>query len=126
IRQMWIQELDAVMQGVDVLVMPTLPYPAFTVETQQAGPPDSSWGTRQFNLSGHPAVSIPCGFTSAGLPVGMQIAAKAFDEAMLFRVAHAYEQETAWQERRPPFESAVRPQESVVSSEEAASHAARS
>ncbi|MGQ0548752.1 MAG: amidase [Armatimonadota bacterium] len=123
LRQLWIQELDAVMRRIDALVMPTLPYPAFTLETQRAGPPDSSWGTRQFNLSGHPAVSIPCGFTSAGLPVGMQIAAKAFDEGMMFRVAHAYEQETSWHERRPPLEAAVRSDASAPRAEEAAAHA---
>ncbi|MGH2372280.1 MAG: amidase [bacterium] len=126
LRQLWIQELDAVMRRVDALVMPTLPYPAFTLERQRAGPPDSSWGTRQFNLSGHPAVSIPCGFTSAGLPVGMQIAAKAFDEATVFRVAHAYEQETRWHERRPPFEESVRSLKPPSRTEEAAAHAGRS
>jgi aspartyl-tRNA(Asn)/glutamyl-tRNA(Gln) amidotransferase subunit A len=100
-RRVWAQEVDAVLQRVDALVMPTLPYPAFLLETQRAGPPDSSWGTRQFNLSGHPALSVPCGFTSDGLPVGMQLAGKAFDEATLFRVAHAYEQAAGWHERRP-------------------------
>lgn len=126
IRQMWIQELDEVMQRVDALVMPTLPYPAFTLETQQAGPPDSSWGTRQFNLSGHPAVSIPCGFTSAGLPVGLQIAAKAFDEATMFRVAYAYEQETRWYERRPSFETTARAEGVEPRAQEAAARAHRS
>lgn len=123
LRQEWIQELDAVMQRVDALVMPTLPYPAFTLERQRAGPPDSSWGTRQFNLSGHPALSIPCGFTTAGLPVGMQIATKAFDEATMFRVAHAYEQETEWHTRRPPLEESERFLELSLRTEEAATHA---
>ena len=102
IRRLWAHELDQVLQGVDALVMPTLPYPAFTVDVQRTGnPPDSSWGTRQFNLSGHPAITIPCGFTGDGRPVGLQFAANAFDEAMLFRVAHAYEQATPWHQRRP-------------------------
>ena len=113
IRRLWVQELDQILQRVDALVMPTLPYPAFTIEAQQAGPPDSGWGTRQFNLSGHPAISIPCGFVGNGLPVGLQFAAKAFDEAMLFRVAHAYEQATPWHARWP-------------SGEEVEAHAARS
>ncbi len=107
IRRLWVAELDQVLQGVDALVTPTLPYPAFTVEAQRTGsPPDSSWGTRQFNLSGHPAISIPCGFTGDGLPVGLQFAAKAFEEAMLFRVAHAYEQATPWHQRRPALKEA--------------------
>jgi len=109
IRRLWVTELDQVLAKVDALVMPTLPQPAFTVEVQlqPSGPPDTSWGTRQFNLSGHPALTIPCGFTSAGLPVGLQFAAKAFDEGMLFRVAHAYEQATSWHERRPVVKEAA-------------------
>ena len=91
------------LQSVDALVAPTLPYPAFTIETQRTDPPDSSWGTRQFNLSGHPALSVPCGFTTAGLPVGLELAGKAFAEATLFRIAHAYEQATDWHTRRPPL-----------------------
>ncbi|MGQ0568883.1 MAG: amidase [Armatimonadota bacterium] len=106
VRRLWIQELDEVMQRIDALVMPTLPYPAFLLEIQQTGPPDSSWGTRQFNLSGHPALSLPCGFTASGLPVGIQVAAKAFDEVTLFRVAHAYEQATGWHTRRPMMKEA--------------------
>jgi len=103
IRRVWTQEVDAVLQSVDALVAPTLPYPAFTIETQRTDPPDSSWGTRQFNLSGHPALSVPCGFTTAGLPVGLELAGKAFAEATLFRIAHAYEQATDWHTRRPPL-----------------------
>jgi aspartyl-tRNA(Asn)/glutamyl-tRNA(Gln) amidotransferase subunit A len=101
IRRLWSREVGDVLRRVDALVTPTLPYAAFTIETQRAGPPDSSWGTRQFNLSGLPALSVPCGFTTAGLPVGLQFAGRAFDEAMLFRVAHAYEQATDWHTRRP-------------------------
>jgi aspartyl-tRNA(Asn)/glutamyl-tRNA(Gln) amidotransferase subunit A len=103
IRRVWAQEVDAVLQRVDALVTPTLPYPAFTMETQRTGPPDSSWGTRQFNLSGHPALSIPCGFTTDGLPVGLQLAGRAFEEATLFRIAAAYERATAWYTRQPPI-----------------------
>jgi aspartyl-tRNA(Asn)/glutamyl-tRNA(Gln) amidotransferase subunit A len=60
---------------------------------RQARPP--------FNLLGAPAMSVPTGFSSAGLPLSMQIVAKNFDEAMIYRVAHAYEQATPWTERRP-------------------------
>ncbi len=104
IRARWIQELDQVVQRVDGLVAPTLPYPAFTVEAQMTNAPDSSWGTRQFNMSGLPALSVPCGFTSAGLPIGMQLVTGAFDEVTLFRIADAYEQSTDWHRRRPPLE----------------------
>lgn len=104
IRQLWIRELGQVMQRVDALVTPTVPFPAFTIEVQEAGPPDTSWNTRHFNLSGHPALSVPCGFTDLGLPVGLQVVARAFDEGMLFRIAHAYEESTGWHKRRPPLE----------------------
>jgi len=104
LRKVWMKELDAALQTVDGLVTPTLPFPAFTIEVQESEPPDTSWGTRHFNLSGHPALSMPCGFTGRGLPIGMQLAAKAFDEAALFRIAHAYEESTPWHERRPPLE----------------------
>ncbi len=58
--------------------------------------------TRPFNICGVPAVSVPCGFTSSGLPIGMQIGAKPFDEATALKLAHAYEQATDWHSRRPP------------------------
>lgn len=107
IRRLWTEEVNAVFARVDALVTPTLPYPAFTLEAQEFGPPDSSWGTRQFNLSGHPALSVPCGFTVDGLPVGLQLAGRAFDEATLFRIAHAYETATGWHRQRPRLEATV-------------------
>jgi aspartyl-tRNA(Asn)/glutamyl-tRNA(Gln) amidotransferase subunit A len=59
--------------------------------------------TRPFNVLGLPALSVPCGFTAAGLPIGLQIVGKAFDEAGILRVAQAYEQATDWHRRRPPL-----------------------
>src|SRR5215471_4539170 len=53
-------------------------------------------------LAGIPAISIPCGFTRDALPIGLQIMAKRFDEASIFRAAHAYEQDTPWHTMRPP------------------------
>ncbi|HLZ70994.1 MAG TPA: amidase [Dehalococcoidia bacterium] len=57
--------------------------------------------TIPFNVTGQPAVSLPCGFTAAGLPIGLQIAGRRWDEATVLRVAHAYEQATEWHTRRP-------------------------
>ena len=57
--------------------------------------------TNPFNLTGLPAISVPCGFTEGNLPVGIQIVARPFDEASCFRVAYAYEQATEWHKRRP-------------------------
>jgi aspartyl-tRNA(Asn)/glutamyl-tRNA(Gln) amidotransferase subunit A len=55
------------------------------------------------SLAGVPALSVPCGFTTTGLPIGLQVIGRAFDEATILRVAHAYEQATDWHHRRPPL-----------------------
>ena len=56
---------------------------------------------RPFNLTGLPAIAVPCGFTASGLPIGLQIAGKPFDESTVLRAAHAYEQHTEWHHRQP-------------------------
>ncbi len=58
--------------------------------------------TRPFNLAGVPAVSVNCGFNSEGLPIGLQIGGRPFDESTILKVAHAYEQNTPWRAARPP------------------------
>ncbi len=58
--------------------------------------------TRAYNITGFPAVSVPCGFDESGLPIGLQLAGRAFDDATVLRAAHAYEQATDWGQRRPP------------------------
>jgi Asp-tRNA(Asn)/Glu-tRNA(Gln) amidotransferase A subunit family amidase len=59
--------------------------------------------TCPFNVSGQPALTIPCGFTASGLPLALQLVGKPFDEATVLQVGHAYEAHTSWHERRPPF-----------------------
>jgi aspartyl-tRNA(Asn)/glutamyl-tRNA(Gln) amidotransferase subunit A len=59
--------------------------------------------TRPFNFSGHPACALPCGFTAGGLPIGMQIVGRPFDEATVLRAADAYQRATDWHTRRPPL-----------------------
>ena len=62
------------------------------------------WGfTPAFSLASVPAVSIPCGFTSENLPIGLQIAGRPFQEATVLKLAHAYEQNTTWHTRKPPI-----------------------
>jgi aspartyl-tRNA(Asn)/glutamyl-tRNA(Gln) amidotransferase subunit A len=59
--------------------------------------------TLPFNLTGQPAVSVPCGFTRGGLPIGLQLVGRPFDEATLFRAGAAYEAATDWHSRKPPI-----------------------
>jgi aspartyl-tRNA(Asn)/glutamyl-tRNA(Gln) amidotransferase subunit A len=57
--------------------------------------------TISINLAGLPAISVPCGFSKAGLPIGMQLIGRAFEEETLLRAAHAYEQSTQWRLKKP-------------------------
>jgi aspartyl-tRNA(Asn)/glutamyl-tRNA(Gln) amidotransferase subunit A len=57
-----------------------------------------------FNVTGSPALSVPVGFSKAGLPLAMQIVGKPFSEALVYRVAHAYEQATQWVDRHPALD----------------------
>jgi aspartyl-tRNA(Asn)/glutamyl-tRNA(Gln) amidotransferase subunit A len=92
LRERWIAELASAFSGVDVILTPTLPFTAVTREAWVQDPPDTSWATRGFNLSGTPALTLPCGRDERGRPIGLQVAARAFEEATMFRVAHAIEQ----------------------------------
>jgi len=103
-RKLVKREFAEVLQRVDLLVTPTMTQPApafegFDATSSVRGPSF----TAPFNLTGLPAISVPCGFTAAGLPVGMQFAGKPFDEPGIFRAAYAYEQQARWFERRPPI-----------------------
>ena len=91
---------------VDLLITPTTPVPPITIEEASSMPPAPAgeiWlrNTRPFNAYGLPTISIPCGFTSAGLPIGLQIAGPRFGEGRVFRFAHAFEQSTDWHKRAP-------------------------
>ena len=59
--------------------------------------------SRPFNLNGFPALSVPCGFSEDGLPIGLQLAGRPFAEETVLRVGHTYEQATEWHMRRPPL-----------------------
>ena len=106
-------EVAAALSGLDVLVAPTTPVAATAVGTSEIDVngerlpvrPSLIRFTRPFNATGHPALSIPCGFTSGGLPIGLQIVGRPFDEATVLRVADAYQRETDWHARRPPLTS---------------------
>jgi len=102
----------AVFADADVLVAPVIPEPAPPVTHATEGPVEElvarqgrfSRLTRSFNGLGLPALSVPCGFSSAGLPLALQIVGRPFAEATVLRVGHAYEQATDWHRRRPPLD----------------------
>jgi len=96
-------EMAEVLRDVDVLATPTTPTPAtpFTLaQDPEFGFPRSNM--LPFNATGLPTLALPCGFTSAGLPLSLQLAGRPFEEGTVLRVGHAYEQATTWHTRRPP------------------------
>jgi len=93
---------------VDLIVTPTTPVPPFTIselladlDQLRAKELITVRNTRPFNLLGLPTISIPCGFTQSGLPIGLQISGKRGDEATVLRLAHAYERATEWHKSSP-------------------------
>ena len=96
------REFADVMRTVDYLVTPTMttPAPAFEGYDPTTTVRGRSF-TAPFNVTGLPAISVPCGFTEAGLPVGMQIAGKPFDEPGCIQAAYTYQQHAVWYKTRP-------------------------
>lgn len=108
-------QLQAAFETVDVLIVPTTPMPPPLLEEFRSfrdhyivnGEPVSlkyafAGFNDPFNLTGSPALSAPCGFTADGLPIGMQIVGRRFDEATVLRVALAYQRHTDFHTRKPP------------------------
>ena len=104
------QEILDALSHVDVLVMPTSSIPASLIPGQAGisskqeildGYAGRRSFTSPFNLASVPALSVPCGFTSGNLPIGLQIAGRPFDEQTLFNAAYAYEQANDWHQRHP-------------------------
>ena len=97
--------------GVDLLAGPSEPVTAPPLLQQQVLAGEQEIGTvaaltqytRPYNITGFPAISVPCGFSSEGLPIGLQLAGRPFGEETVLRAAHAYEQATEWHTRRPPL-----------------------
>ncbi|MBM4260993.1 MAG: aspartyl/glutamyl-tRNA amidotransferase subunit A [Deltaproteobacteria bacterium] len=116
VRRLICDEFDAVLAKVDVIAAPTVGLPAETVEESRQGfvmvdgekvalaEERGNRGTLctiPFNVTGLPALSLCCGFSSNGLPIGMQIVAGAFEEGLIFQVGHAYELAAGWYLRKP-------------------------
>ncbi len=107
VRTLIKQDFDRAFNEVDCIVTPTSPTVAFKIGEKIQDPLKmylSDIYTIGANLAGVPAISIPCGFTGDGLPAGLQILAKSFDEQMLFRVAYTYEQNTDWHLKKPKIQ----------------------
>ena len=115
VRRLICQEFDEVLEKVQVLVAPTVPIPALTIEECKRGYVELDGKkidlqerrgnflmlcTIPFNVTGLPALNVYCGFSSSGLPIGMQIVGGPFQESMVFQAAHAYEMAAGWYERK--------------------------
>jgi aspartyl-tRNA(Asn)/glutamyl-tRNA(Gln) amidotransferase subunit A len=111
-RRILMQELARIFASVDVIVGPTTPLTAWPIDENTVeidGTEEStlaaSWRlTYPWNLAGLPAISLPCGFDDRGLPIGLQIAGRPFDEVNVLRAAHAYERGHEWKDARPSFQ----------------------
>ena len=109
VRKQLLLEFDEAFQDVDAIVAPTLPVPAPPIGAESVEIDGERIGTRPAivghsrpaNFTGLPAISVPCGFTRAGLPVGMQLIGRAFDEITILRVAHSYQRANDWGARHP-------------------------
>ncbi len=104
-------QVDEALRAVDVLVSPTTPSAATAIATaRRIESREEAWTaavagrsvfTNPFNITGHPALSVPCGFTAERLPVGLQVIGHYYREGDVLRVAAAYEAITSWRDRRP-------------------------
>ena len=109
IRQVYIEQLSALFSEVDVLIGPTEPIFAPDILSNSVEINGSKWNTsaaltslnRPYNISGMPAITVPCGFSSDHLPGGLQIAGKLFDEYTVAKVAYAYQEACQWKTLHP-------------------------
>jgi len=104
VRTLLIQDFQRAFEQVDALIAPTAPVSAFRFGERSADPLQmylTDILTVSANLTGMPALSLPCGFSAAGLPLGMQLMGPALAEAQLYQLAQAYEQVTDWHACRP-------------------------
>jgi aspartyl-tRNA(Asn)/glutamyl-tRNA(Gln) amidotransferase subunit A len=98
------REIKNVFAMVDLLVTPTmadLPSTTEPIEQSASLDPGRTRNTWPFDVAGLPAITVPCGFTRSGLPIGLQIVGAPFAESTVLTMAHAYEQATDWHSRRP-------------------------
>lgn len=108
VRSLIREDFRRAFAEVDVIVGPTTPTPAFPLGAKNADPVAMYLAdiyTIAVNLAGIPALSVPCGFTAAGLPIGMQLMGDYFADDLLLNVAHRYQQETQWHRAHPSLQA---------------------
>ena len=106
VRRQLTAAVDAVFKDVDIIACASVLAPASRIEDVEVVPFRSQPPvTAPFNATGHPALSLCCGYSQAGLPLSLQLVGHYFDEATLFRAGYAYEQATDWRLRRPKLEN---------------------
>jgi len=112
-REEYCDKMLAFFEDYDLLLTPSTAVPAFDIDKFEVteiggikGSPTLEWTpfTYPFNLTGQPAASVPCGWTDDGLPVGLQIVGRRFEDLTVLRAAAAFEQASPWADRRPPLD----------------------
>lgn len=107
VRTLIKRDFEIAFGSVDLIATPTSPTPAFRAGEKADDPLQmylSDIFTISVNLAGVPGISVPCGFTADGLPIGLQLIGKHFDEETILKVAYAYEQSTEWHKRKPELQ----------------------
>ena len=110
-RALYVRQSRELFEEVDILAGPMEPVTAYKIGTTELRIGDSvieptaalTRYSRPFDLNGFPAITVPCGFSEAGLPIGFQLAGRPFKEETVLRVAHAYQEATEWHLKRPPL-----------------------
>ena len=110
VKQAFAEEMEALFERVDALLAPTLPLvapraadvdrPLMVAGREEDGGTALLRLTFPFDISGQPALTVPCGFSETGLPIGLQLVGRRFDEATVLRLGHAYQRDTDWHLRR--------------------------
>jgi aspartyl-tRNA(Asn)/glutamyl-tRNA(Gln) amidotransferase subunit A len=115
VRRLLMERFAAIFRTVDLLAAPSTIIPAYPIADDHVRVRDNRTGqdvtihtgnvlirnTATHNMSGLPSISVPAGFTARGLPYGLMLTARPFEEELMLAAAHAYEQATAWHTRRP-------------------------
>lgn len=102
-REWMIRAVNERLAGLDGMVMPTVAFPAYRLDDRVGRQFDAPRFTRLASFTGQPAISIPCGFTQEGMPVGMMIMGHAWQDEKVLQLAHAYEQAAGWHRRVAPI-----------------------